>query len=167
MSILIDLAFIFFARVTDVSLATIRVLMVMRAHRLVAATLGFFEIIIYILALNRVVNHLDTPLNLVVYALGFAMGTIEQFDRRPPGRRFLPGGSYTKGDGEELARELRKHKFGVTLLRGEDGTVPQCTPYHITTKETAHFTNSSTSSVPMPLSPSLTPGETIGAFSTK
>jgi len=126
MSILIDLAFIFFARVTDVSLATIRVLMVMRAHRLVAATLGFFEIIIYILALNRGVNHLDTPLNLVVYALGFAMGTIVGSlieDRLAVG--FLLAEVIPKGDGEELARELRKHKFGVTLLRGEGRDGPR------------------------------------------
>ena len=65
---------IFAARVIDVSFATIRILLVVRGQRLQAAALGFFEVIVYILALNSVVQHLNNPLNLLAYALGFATG---------------------------------------------------------------------------------------------
>ena len=46
--------FIFLARVTDVSLATMRTLMIVRGKGLIAAGIGFFEVIIYITALNKV-----------------------------------------------------------------------------------------------------------------
>lgn len=98
----------------------------MRGQRVVAASLGFFEIIIYILALNRVVTHLDTPVNLFVYALGFAIGTmVGSFieDRLAVG--FLLAEVIPKEGGETLAQELRKHEFGVTLLRGEGKDGPR------------------------------------------
>lgn len=66
--------FIFLARVVDVSLATMRTLMLVRGKGLIAACIGFFEVMIYITALNKVVSGLDNPANLVVYALGFATG---------------------------------------------------------------------------------------------
>jgi hypothetical protein len=48
----------FSARVTDVSLATMRTLMIVRGKGLIAACIGFFEVIIYITALNKVVSGL-------------------------------------------------------------------------------------------------------------
>ena len=66
--------FIFAARVCDVSLATIRTLMVVRGQKLYAAIIGFFEVIIYILALGKIFSDLSNPLNLLFYALGFATG---------------------------------------------------------------------------------------------
>lgn len=66
--------FIFLARVADVSLATMRTLMIVRGKGLIAAGIGFFEVMIYITALNKVVSGLDNPANLIVYALGFATG---------------------------------------------------------------------------------------------
>lgn len=126
MSIFADVAFIFFARVADVSLGTIRVLMVMRGHRLAAASLGFFEIIVYILALNRVVTNLDTPLNLLVYALGFAVGTVVgSFIEEHLAVGFLLAEVIPKEGGEVLAQELRYHNFGVTLIRGEGRDGPR------------------------------------------
>lgn len=65
---------IFFARICDVSLSTVRTLMVVQGRKFHAATIGFFEIIIYIAALGKVVSGLDDPGNLLAYALGFASG---------------------------------------------------------------------------------------------
>ena len=65
---------IFVSRVCDVSLATIRTLMVVQGRKVQAAAIGFFEVIIYIVALGEVVSSLDNPMNLLFYALGFAAG---------------------------------------------------------------------------------------------
>ena len=50
---------IFLARVADVSLGTLRMLMLVKGRRLPSAIIGFFEVLIYVNALGRVVNQLD------------------------------------------------------------------------------------------------------------
>ena len=72
----LTLCFIFFARMTDVCLGTIRILFLTRGKRFHAALLGFFEVSINITALSQVVGNLDSPWKLLVYALGFSCGNI-------------------------------------------------------------------------------------------
>ncbi|MGE5396657.1 MAG: DUF2179 domain-containing protein [Chitinophagales bacterium] len=73
---LFDLLFIFFARIIDVSLSTIRMILIIRGDRYISAVIGFFEIMVYVIALGKVINHLTEPLKLVLYCLGFASGVI-------------------------------------------------------------------------------------------
>lgn len=127
-----DLIFIFCARLFDVSFGTIRVLMLMRGRRLAAASLGFFEIIIYIMALSRVVNQLSHPMNLIIYAFGFSCGTLigSTLEQRLA-LGFLLAEIIPHCDGELLAAELRKRSFGVTMLCGEGKDGPRCV-LHVT-----------------------------------
>ena len=114
---------IFFARVLDVSLATMRTLMIVRGEGLIAGCIGFFEVIIYITALNKVVSGLNNPINLIVYALGFATGNLM--------------GSYIEEklaiglttvqiitEQQDICQKIRKMDFGVTALegKGREGT---------------------------------------------
>ena len=48
MALLSGYLFIFFARIVDVSLQTIRVLLLVRGKRIPAAAIGFFEVMLYI-----------------------------------------------------------------------------------------------------------------------
>ncbi|NLA27505.1 MAG: DUF2179 domain-containing protein [Firmicutes bacterium] len=66
---------IFFCRVVDVSLGTVRIIYLTRGQSTLAAAIGFFEMIIYIVALGAVMGNLDHPLNIVIYALGFSVGS--------------------------------------------------------------------------------------------
>ena len=112
---------IFVARVIDVSMATVRTLLIVQGLKIHAAILGFVEIIIYILALNSVVGNLDNPLNLLVYAIGFAMGnyvgiTIEN----KIGLGKLSAQIILKTmDNQELIDTLRDNGFGVTVFEGK------------------------------------------------
>jgi len=72
MELILGYLFIFGARILDVSMATVRMLMIVRGKRLQAALIGFFEVIIYVVALGKVVSGLSDPGNLLAYALGFA-----------------------------------------------------------------------------------------------
>src|SRR5262245_5369391 len=65
---------IFFARVTDVSLSTCRVLIVVRGHRILAAGIGFFESLIWLTAIGAVISRLDAWYLMLAYAGGFATG---------------------------------------------------------------------------------------------
>lgn len=65
---------IFAARVVDVTMGTVRTLMVFRGHRVVAAMIGFVESMIWIIAIGNVVAHLDQWHLILAYAGGFAAG---------------------------------------------------------------------------------------------
>lgn len=65
---------IFFSRVIDVGLGTIRIIYLTRGQSMLAAAIGFVEMLIYITVLSTVIGNLDHPLNIVIYALGFAAG---------------------------------------------------------------------------------------------
>jgi uncharacterized protein YebE (UPF0316 family) len=111
--------FIFFARICDVSLATMRTLMIMRGQRLYAALIGFFEVIIYILALDKIFGNLDNPLNLISYAAGFATGNyLGSFLEEKLAVGTITVQVITLKAPLELTERLRNEGFGVTLIEG-------------------------------------------------
>jgi uncharacterized protein YebE (UPF0316 family) len=66
---------IILARIADVSLGTIRTINVVHGRRLLALVLGFFEVLIWILVVSRVITGAAaTPAYAIAYALGFALG---------------------------------------------------------------------------------------------
>jgi len=65
---------IFLARIMDVSLDTIRIVMVAKGERRIAPLLGFFEILIWLIAISTIMKHLDNWMCYVFYAGGFATG---------------------------------------------------------------------------------------------
>lgn len=122
---ILEFMFIFLARVSDVTLSTIRILMLMRGRSWAAATIGFFEVSIFILALSRVIDRLDDPLRLVVYALGFSCGNLlgsRLEEHLALGYTTAQIISINKAD--ELAEIMRARGFGVTVLEGcgKEGT---------------------------------------------
>jgi uncharacterized protein YebE (UPF0316 family) len=121
MSLIFSYVIIFMARVMDVTLATIRTLMVVQGRKVQAAAIGFFEVGIYVTALSSVVSSLDDPLKLFAYCLGFATGnfvgiTIEN--------KIALGNLSAQiilknSENHDLVDSLREHGFGVTIIRGE------------------------------------------------
>ena len=67
---------IFLLRVSDMSLDTIRVLFVFRGKRKLAWVLGFFQSLLFVLAITSVLQNLDNILNVIGYAAGFATGNV-------------------------------------------------------------------------------------------
>lgn len=111
--------FIFVARVLDVSMATVRMLMVVRGRRLQAAMIGFFEVMIYIVALGRVVNTLNNPVNLIVYALGFATGNfVGSLVEEKMALGNIAAQVITKLEVKDIVQDLRNQGFGVTVIEG-------------------------------------------------
>lgn len=66
---------IFLARVADVSIGTIRVILVMQGKKGLAPLLGFFESLIWLLAIGQIFQHIDNPISYISYAMGYAFGT--------------------------------------------------------------------------------------------
>ncbi len=65
---------IFLSRVADVSIGTVRIVMVAKGHKLWAPVLGFFEVLIWLIAITRIIENLDNWLCYIAYGLGFAAG---------------------------------------------------------------------------------------------
>jgi len=73
---ILQLLFIFFARITDVSMGTIRTILIIRGDKWPAAIIGFVEIMVYTIALGMVVGALKDPIKLLVFCTGFSMGVL-------------------------------------------------------------------------------------------
>ena len=65
---------IFLARITDVSINTIRIIYVLGGRRWTATMLGFFESLIWLMAISQIFEHLDNWICYVAYPGGFASG---------------------------------------------------------------------------------------------
>ncbi len=119
MILFLELAFIFCSRVLDVSMATMRMLLIVKGRRLQAALIGFFEVSVYIVALNRVVNSLDNPLNLLIYALGFAAGNyMGIFLEEKLALGYIAVQVIPSENQEDIIETLRDNGYGVTVVEG-------------------------------------------------
>lgn len=66
---------IFVARIGDVTLSTIRIIFVMSGKKTIAPILGFFEAMIWLLAIGQIFNNIDNVWSYLAYSGGFAAGT--------------------------------------------------------------------------------------------
>jgi uncharacterized protein YebE (UPF0316 family) len=106
------------ARVADVSLGTVRTVAVVNGRRGLAVTIGFFEVLIWVVVVRAVVQSLDRPIYAVAYASGFALGTwvgVTIESRLGTGNQVLR--VFTRIGGP-LADELRHQGFVVTVFEG-------------------------------------------------
>ena len=112
---------IFCARVADVSLGTFRMIVVFRGHKLLAAFIGFFEILIWLVAAGQVLKHLDQWYLAVSYASGFAAGNYLGMwleSRFAIGSELIRCISFTR---DKLAETLREHGYKAISIDGNMG----------------------------------------------
>lgn len=118
-------AVVFLLRVTDVSMATMRMLLIVRGHRYLAPLIGFFEILLWVTAIGIVVQHLGSPLHVIGYAAGFATGNFLGLlieERLALGLATVR--TVVREGGAELAGQLRGEGFGVTETIGQGRAGP-------------------------------------------
>ncbi len=117
---------IFSARVLDVSLQTLRIIFVSRGLKYLAPVVGFFEVIIWLLAIRVIMQNLNNWACYIAYGAGFAMGNfIGIFIEK----RLAIGNSIiriiTRKDATPLIKHLRSDGYGVTSIEaeGSEGSV--------------------------------------------
>lgn len=113
---------IFAARVVDVSLDVLRLLMLTRGYYMVAAIFGFFEVAVFVLVLGAVISggSMD-PLKIIAYAGGFATGNIvgALIEEKTAVGYVVVQVFPIKSCSEEMACRLREKNYGVTKIAGE------------------------------------------------
>lgn len=119
MEALLGYLLIFLARLTDVSMATIRMIMVVRGKRVIAACIGFVEVTIYVLAIGKVLSGMNNPFNVLAYASGFATGNyVGIFLEEKMALGSIIAQVISDCDVERLVEKLRENGFGVTVVEG-------------------------------------------------
>lgn len=117
--VVITCLLIFFARILDVSMGTMRTLWMVQGRKVAVFFLGFVEILIWIVAVSKVIQNLgDEPLYAVFYALGFATGNyvgllVDQ--KLAYGEQVI---RIFAREGKAIAAKLREEGFIVTLFQG-------------------------------------------------
>lgn len=117
---------IFALRVSDMTLDTLRLLFVVRGRKGLSWVLGFFQSVIFVIAITSVLQNLDNPLNILGYAAGFATGNVVgMWIEEWLAIGFVKLSIVSTGRGGVLSQILREAGFAVTEIpaRGKDGKV--------------------------------------------
>lgn len=122
---------IFALRLADMALDTIRLLFVVRGRRKLAWVLGFFQSLLFVIAISQVLGNLTNVLSVIGWAAGFATGNVVGMvieDKLAIGH--IQFTIISTARGTAIAEELRKNGFAVTEIpaRGRAGmvTLLQC-----------------------------------------
>ncbi len=111
---------IFLARIFDVSLGTIRFIFVSKGVRHLASLIGFFEVLIWLLAIGQIMKNLNNVACYIAYGGGFALGTFlgifieERLSIGMVAIRII-----TQHDASELIEFLRSKDYGITRINAE------------------------------------------------
>ena len=111
---------IFVARIVDVSLGTIRVNMIVRRKKFLAATIGFFEVAIFISIIVRIIQQVDSIYAILAYAAGFAVGTvIGIIISEKLSRDLISTNIISKNHSGEIKEVLKEEGYGITCYSGK------------------------------------------------
>ncbi len=112
--------FIFLARVTDVSLGTLKFIFISKGHKYAAPIIGFFEISVWLFAISGIINNLNHPAILLAYALGFASGTFVGMwieERLSLGKVLIQ--VVAKNNAPQVIGQLKLHNHKITSINAE------------------------------------------------
>src|SRR5690606_16099975 len=102
------------------------IIFVMNGKRIIAPILGFFEALIWLMAIGQIFNHIDNTWSYLAYAAGFAAGTFVGMyieEKLAIGRVVLR--LITKEPVHEFLQLLRESNYRYSILdaQGKTGKV--------------------------------------------
>ncbi|MBN2282193.1 MAG: DUF2179 domain-containing protein [Candidatus Marinimicrobia bacterium] len=110
------------ARIIDVSLGTLRIILVSKGAKIVAPILGFFESLIWLIAIGQVMQNLTNVINYIFYALGFALGNyIGIMLEQKLALGLVVVRIITRKNASEFIASMKKIKFGLTVIDAHNG----------------------------------------------
>lgn len=119
---------IILAKIVEVSMATIRIVLITKGERKIGAFIGFFEVSLWLVLVSTVLtNIMADPLKIVAYALGFALGNyIGSVVEEKIGIGSAEIQAIVKAEhGKLLSDALREQGYAVTVMQGEGKNHPR------------------------------------------
>ena len=111
---------IFLARILDVSLGTIRLIFISKGVKYLAPLIGFFEVLIWLLAIGQIMKNLNNVVCYIAYGGGFALGTfLGIFIEEKLSIGMVLVRIITQRDATELISFLQLKGYGVTRVNAE------------------------------------------------
>ena len=108
---------IFLARICDVSIGTMRIIFVSKGKKYIAPVLGFFEVLIWITAISKIMQNLDNYVNYIAYAAGFATGNyVGMIIEEKVAMGFQMIRVFTHQNGPGLVQSLNSNGYGATTV---------------------------------------------------
>lgn len=109
---------IFFVRIVDVSLGTIRMIFIVKGRKIISALIAFAEALIWFLIVKEALNYMNGSIWIALsYAAGFASGT---FVGGYLSELFIPGKLtlqvFVKYDKKHIIQEIRNNGYAVTAI---------------------------------------------------
>jgi uncharacterized protein YebE (UPF0316 family) len=111
---------IFLARICDQTIGTIRIMFISRGNKVIVPILGFFEVLIWVIAIRQIINNLSNVIGYVAYAGGFATGNLVGLyveEKIALGKRLVR--IITQKDASKLVSALAGEGYGATNIRAE------------------------------------------------
>ncbi len=116
---------IFLARAADVSMAAVRIIFVSRGIRALAAVIGFFEMLIWLIGISQIMQNLNNPISYIAFAGGFSMGTFVGITiERKIAIGNLAVHFITSKNPASLLRYFRAKGYGATTIDGHGTAGP-------------------------------------------
>ena len=110
---------IFFGRIVDVSLGTLRIIFVSKGEKNKAPLIGFVEVFIWVVVISQILVRANDMVSYVSYAAGYACGNyIGLLIEDKIAYGIVLCRIYTQKNGKELVRILNKLDVGATMTHG-------------------------------------------------
>lgn len=115
---------IFFARILDVSIGTLRIVFVSRGDKKIAPLLGFVETLIWLVAVGQILNNVSNVAGYLAFGAGYATGNylgLKLEERLAMGQVVIR--TIMSMPAEILIGKLREEGYRVTCIdaQGRDG----------------------------------------------
>lgn len=117
-----ELALIFFSRIIEVSMGTLRIILINKGYRKQGVILAFIEVTMWVFIASRVITGInEEPLKAVIYSLGFATGVYvgSKLENRLAFGKVLLQSISSIDKGREIAKILREENIAVTEILGK------------------------------------------------
>jgi len=116
---------IFLARMSDVTLATLRNIFLSKSIRYIVPFIGFGEVMIWLIAISQIMKNLHNPACFIAYASGYSMGIfvgIKIEERLALGLQIMR--VITAANPDKLISALVQNNFGLTTMDGQGSKGP-------------------------------------------
>ncbi len=108
---------IMFMRICDVTIGTMRTILVVQGRKYLAGIAGSIEVLIWAFAIRFIFQNLDQVQNLFGYAIGFGIGNILGITlEQKIGLGYVQLNIISKNASDKIAEALRNQKYGVTVF---------------------------------------------------
>ncbi|PKK93994.1 MAG: hypothetical protein CVV61_01785 [Tenericutes bacterium HGW-Tenericutes-6] len=114
-----EIILILFSKIIEVTIGTMRVILITKGYRKPGTILAVFEILLWVFIASRVIMGItETPLKGVIYSFGFAIGVYigSLLENRLAVGKILLHVIASKETGNIICQTLRSEGHGVTVI---------------------------------------------------